>query len=122
MRLNSLVIPSVLIVAVGAAYAAGRFVGGYDADQRAQPVRTATDGQQGVEILSIVNSAIGSLEQGKVADAHKVLVRYARLQVPRVRTCAQSDFCKFFAGRHLQSADELERVEARDEDQLSATR
>jgi len=115
MRLANVLIPVLLVGAVGAAYAAGHYVGSYDTEQRFRAGLAGIEGQQSVSTLFVLNRAIDSLEQAKPEDAHKVLVRYARLQVPNVVECAKTPLCATFAGRMLQSPTELAKVKARDE-------
>lgn len=104
-----------LVLSVAGAFVAGRYIGSYDTEKKFSTLGADISGQRSVETLFIVNTAIERLRASKVEEANKLLVQYAKLQVPGVLACSKSPMCTAFAGTHMQSPAELEKVQALDE-------
>jgi len=103
------------VVSVAAAFAAGRYIGVYDAEKRFSALGLDIANEGSVRALSTAHAAIDRLQEPNIQAANQILVRYAKLQVPGVVACSKSPTCRVFAGPRLQSAAELQDVQALDE-------
>jgi hypothetical protein len=115
MHARTALIPILLVLSVAGAFAAGHYIGSYDSEKRFSSMASDIDGRRSVEALFVVNTAIERLQDSKVDDAHRILVRYAKLQIPAVIACSKSPMCTIFTRPMLQSPAQLQKVELLDE-------
>ena len=115
MHAKAALLPILLVLSVAGAFAAGRYVGSSEAERRFSSLAMDIDGRRSVEALFVVDTAIERLQDSKVEDAHRILVRYAKLQIPAVIACSKSPMCTLFTRPMLQSPAQLEKVKSLDE-------
>jgi hypothetical protein len=115
MRAMTVLIPILVGLSVVGAFAAGRYVGSQESEKMFSTLAVDIDGRRSVEALFVVNTAIERLQDSKFDDAHRILVRYAKLQIPAVTACSKSPMCVVFTRPMLQSSAQLQKVEALDE-------
>ena len=89
---------------------AGRYVGSYDTEKKFAALPSELSGQQSASTFFILDTAIRHLQEAKVEEANRVLVNYAKVQIPGIVACTKSPSCKAFAGKLLPSPDSEDRT------------
>jgi hypothetical protein len=110
MRIQSIFLPFVVFVAVVGAFAAGHYIGQFDAQKAAAAASYNFDASRSAEVFMLVSSARQALRESKPMEAERVLVFYAALQAPRLAECSSSPACAAWVGRMMPTKAQLEEV------------
>lgn len=110
MRLQNLVIPLLCAIAVGAAFAAGHYIGRHDAKKEAQSAIAQIQADHAAETFKLANSARLALKASTPEQATQTLTTWAALQVPTLIECRSSPTCTAWVGPSIPTQAQLDEV------------
>ena len=109
MRVPSIILPIVVAFAIGGAFFAGRYIGGYDADKRHVIAMKTEYAAQSADKLRILSATTELLRASKVAEAIRLADQFASLQVPTITECLSSASCASWIAPTAESRETLIR-------------
>ena len=109
MRATSVILPVLVVAAVGGAFLAGNYIGSYDAQKRASASAHTAVAQQSARDLLILGKVADLLHESNSLEALQVLEQFARLQVPAVTECLGSRECEWWLPRAKEAQEALRR-------------
>jgi hypothetical protein len=112
MRLTTIALPVVVLAAVGGSFAAGHYIGKYDAERSAMAAVRQIGADNSAQIFGVTSSIHRSLASGDVAKADAIAVRFAALQVSGLAECSLSKVCVGWVGTLMPSKAEMDAIVA----------
>jgi hypothetical protein len=109
MRATSVLLPVLVVAAVGGAFFAGNYIGSYDAQKRASASAHILVAQQNAHDLFILGKVADLLHESKPTEALQLLEQFARLKVPAVTECLGSRECEWWLPQAKETQEALRR-------------
>jgi len=113
-RLISVALYVVVLVAVGGAYVAGRYIGRQEAGDAAAEAIQNFDATRAAEAFVLANRVHEALRNSNSDQAGAVLTRFAAIKVPTLRECLKSQSCVGWVGPHMPTEAQLNAAIAAD--------
>lgn len=110
MRITTIVIPVVVVAAVVGAFAAGHYIGKFDAERTFQGAIRQIGADNSAQIFMLTSRMHQSIASGDFAQADAVAVRFAALQVPTLAECSLSKSCISWVGRPMPTKAEMDAI------------
>ena len=107
MRIPSILLPAVVVAAIGGAFWAGHFIAQRDAEKASRNAVLAVSAQDDAASFAVVSGARAALKEGRPAQANLVLLNYAALKASALIECRKSVECAGWAGAIMPSAAAL---------------
>lgn len=98
------------IAAVVSTFAAGKYIGEYDAQKKALMGLNESTNSTAAYNFIVLSKAILQLREAKAVEADTVILRYAKLQIPKVLDCARSVQCSDAVGKLMPTSEEIEKI------------
>ena len=99
MKLATVILCTIVLVAVGGAFLSGRYVGAFDAERRFREASTEIYAADSAQKLYVVGAAAELIRNSQTAEGLRILEQYAQLQAKSVAGCLNSVACtEHFAG------------------------
>lgn len=108
MRIQNLLLPLTVLIAVGGAFAAGHYIARHDAEEATRSAITLIQTEHAAETFKLTNSARLALQESKPEQATQLLTTWAALQAPALMQCHTSPACAAWIGSSLPSQAQLD--------------
>ncbi len=112
MRVASIVLPVLVLSAIGGAFFAGRYIGQYDTEQRYSLVIKMERAADNADKLRIAGAAADMLRNSNPAGAARVLDQYAQVHASSVASCLRLSSCAAWVAPTSESQATLQRYVA----------
>jgi hypothetical protein len=110
MRIQSLLLPLTVLIAVGASFAAGHYIARHDAGKATRSAVALIQAEHAAETFKLTNSARLALMGSKPEQATQLLTTWAALQAPALMQCHTSPACAAWMGSSLPSQAQLDEL------------
>lgn len=114
MRIQNLLLPLTVLIAVGGAFAAGHYIAGHDAEKASRSAAALIQAEHAAETFKLVSSARLALQTSKPEQATQLLTSWAALQAPALIECSATPECAAWVGAQMPSRTQLDEVIAAD--------
>ena len=93
MKVATIILPAIVLVAVVGAFLGGHYVGAHDAEKRFREVSTELYADESAQKLYVVGAAADFIKNSQADDGLRVLEQYAQLYAKSVAECLHSVAC-----------------------------
>lgn len=114
MRIHSLLLSLAVMIAVGAAFAAGQYIGRHDAEKASRSTIDLIQVDNDAEVFRLANSARLALQVSKPEQASQMLTTWVALKAQALSECSAKAECVGWLGPQMPSKALLEEVIAAD--------
>jgi hypothetical protein len=114
MRIQSLLLPLTVLIAVGGAFAAGHYIASHDAEKATRSAVALIQAEGAAETFKLASSARMALQASKPEQASQLLTSWAALKAPALIECSAKPECAAWVGPQMPSRAQLEEVIAAD--------
>jgi hypothetical protein len=117
MRIQTLLLPLTILVAVGAAFATGHYIGRLDAEKASRTAIDLLQVDNHAEVFRLANSARLALHASKPEQADQILTTWVALKAQPLSECSAKAECAGWLGPQMPGKAQLEEVIAADKAQ-----
>lgn len=110
MRIQKVLLPLAVLVAVGGAFAAGHYIASHDAEKATRSAVAFIQAEQAAETYKLANSARLALLESKPEQTSQLLTTWAAMQAPALMQCHTSPACAAWVGTALPSQAQLDEL------------
>lgn len=114
MRIQNLLLPLTVLIAVGGAFAAGHSIASHDAEKANRSAVALIHADHAFEAFKLANSARLAQQASKPEQAAQLRTTWAALKASVLVECSEKPDCAAWVGTQMPSQAQLEDVIAAD--------
>ena len=114
MRIQSLLLPLTVLIAVGGAFAAGYYIAGHDAEKANRSVIAQIQADHAAQTFKVASSVRLAINAAKHEQAAQILTTWVAMQAPTLMECRTSPACTAWVGPSMPTQAQIQEMLAAD--------